>query len=52
MITDHIATSLSISADDFDLAPFHEKGGRIKASQVFAGRLDAVLNELNEVLAA
>jgi type I restriction enzyme R subunit len=50
MIKDHIATSLSIEIDDFELAPFYEKGGAIKAYQVFGQELDKVLEELNEVL--
>jgi type I restriction enzyme R subunit len=50
MIKDHIATSLSIAMDDFELAPFYEKGGAIKAYHVFRQELDKVLEELNEVL--
>lgn len=50
MIRDHIATSLSIGMDDFELAPFYEKGGAIKAYHVFGQELDKVLEELNEVL--
>lgn len=52
LIKDHIATSLSIGIDDFELAPFHEKGGALKAIQIFGQELDEVLEELNEVLAA
>lgn len=52
MIKDHIASSLSIELDDFELAPFYEKGGPVKASQVFGQELDRVLEELNEVLVA
>ncbi len=52
MIKDHIATSLTISVDDFELAPFYEKGGPIKANQVFGKELEKILAELNEVLAA
>ena len=50
MIKNHIATSLSIGMDDFELAPFYEKGGAIKAYHVFGQELDKVLEELNEVL--
>jgi len=50
MIKDHIATSLSIAMDDFELAPFYEKGGAIKAYQLFGQELDKVLEELNEAL--
>ncbi len=52
MIRDHVATSLEIEVEDFDLVPFAEHGGRARAAQVFGGRLDALLAELNEVLAA
>jgi len=36
--------------DDFELAPFYEKGGAIKAYQIFGQELDKVLEELNEAL--
>jgi type I restriction enzyme R subunit len=52
MIKNHIATSLSITMDDFDYAPFYEKGGRIKAYQYFGKELDKILEDMNEVLVA
>ena len=52
MIKEHIATSLSIAMDDFENVPFYEKGGAIKAYQVFGQELGKVLEELNEVLVA
>ena len=52
MIKDHITTSLQIEMDDFEYAPFHEKGGAVKAYKLFGDDLNKVLNELNEVLAA
>jgi type I restriction enzyme R subunit len=52
MIRDHIATSLEIDIDDFDLTPFAAEGGLAKASQVFGKRLRSIVNELNEALAA
>jgi type I restriction enzyme, R subunit len=52
MIKDHIATSLSIEMEDFELAPFYEKGGAMKVSQLFGNEVNKVLEELNEVLAA
>jgi type I restriction enzyme R subunit len=52
MIKDHVATSLSIEIDDFELSPFHEKGGAIKVKQVFGDDFDTILEELNEVLVA
>jgi type I restriction enzyme R subunit len=52
LIRDHIATSLSIEADDFDYAPFSQRGGLGKAHQLFGEQLPKLLDELNEVLAA
>lgn len=52
LIRDHIATSLSIEADDFEFSPFNQKGGLGKAYQLFGAELPKVLEELNEVLAA
>jgi type I restriction enzyme R subunit len=52
LIRDHIATSLSIEPDDFDLAPFSQRGGLGKAHQLFGDRLAPLLDELNTVLAA
>ncbi len=52
MIKDHIATSLTIGMSDFELAPFYEKGGPVRFSQVFGEEVNKILEELNEVLAA
>jgi type I restriction enzyme R subunit len=52
LIRDHIATSLSIEAEDFDYAPFTHRGGLGKAHQLFGETLPQLLDELNEVLAA
>jgi len=51
-IKDHIATSLSIEMEDFEFAPFYEKGGAVKAYRVFKGELEDILEEMNEVLVA
>ena len=51
LIRDHIATSLSIEPEDFELAPFSQRGGLGRAAQLFAD-LPALLEELNGVLAA
>ena len=51
-IKDHIASSMAIERDDFELSPFYEEGGLVKAYQVFGNELDNILTELNEVLAA
>ncbi len=52
MIKDHITTSLEIEVDDLQYAPFYEKGGAMKAYDVFGDELNKILDELNEVLAA
>ena len=52
LIKEHIATSLSIEMEDFEFAPFYEKGGAVKVYQLFGDELDSLLGELNEVLVA
>ena len=52
MIKNHIATSLSIEMDDFELSPFYEKGGSVKVYQLFGSDLNKILEELNEILVA
>ncbi len=52
MIKEHIATSVSISIDDFESVPFYEKGGAVKANRLFEQQLDKLMEELNEVLVA
>jgi len=52
MIKDHIATSLEITVDDFDNVPFYERGGVMRAYDVFGDRFKDILDDLNEVLAA
>jgi type I restriction enzyme R subunit len=52
MMRDHIATSLEMTVEDLDYAPFAEAGGRGKAAQVFGEGLQEVLAELNGALAA
>ena len=52
LIRDHIGTSLSIEADDFDYSPFSQQGGLGKAYQLFGDQLPTLLEELNGVLVA
>ncbi|MBU4234450.1 MAG: restriction endonuclease subunit R, partial [Proteobacteria bacterium] len=52
MIKEHVATSLTVEVEDFELAPFFEKGGPVKAFQLFGPDLPKVLTEVNEALAA
>ena len=51
-IEEHIATSLTIEPDDFEEVPFSQLGGLGKAHQLFGYRLNPLLEELNERLAA
>jgi type I restriction enzyme R subunit len=51
-IRDHIASNLSIDADDFEYAPFSSEGGLGKVHQLFGEKLPVILDELNQGLAA
>ena len=50
MIKNQIAASLSATTGDFEYTPFYEKGGPLKASQVFGKDLNRTLEELATVL--
>ena len=52
MIKDHIAASCAMSRDDFDYAPFADRGGLQKAWKLFGGELDGLMDEMNEELVA
>jgi type I restriction enzyme R subunit len=52
LIRDQVAASMGIEMDDFEYAPFAQRGGAGRAYQVFGDRLEPLLKELNEVLAA
>ena len=52
MIRDHIAANLGIEPDDFELAPFNQRGGLGKAHQLFTDKLSVILDELNQKLVA
>ena len=52
MIRDHIAANLGIEPDDFNYAPFVQAGGLGKVHQLFGDKLNAMIEELNETLAA
>ncbi len=52
MIKEHVAASLTIEPDDFDYAPFNQRGGQLRASRLFGPELPKLLDELNEELAA
>ena len=52
MIRDHITTSFHLGRDDLDMAPFDAKGGMGQMYKLFGDRMDDVIDELNEALAA
>ncbi|MDO7877738.1 type I restriction-modification enzyme R subunit C-terminal domain-containing protein [Hymenobacter sp. ASUV-10] len=52
MMQEKVATSLSVEAEDFTLPPFVDQGGYARARQVFGADLQALVDELNEALAA
>ena len=52
MIRDHIAANLGIEPDDFNYAPFIQAGGLGKVHQLFGEKLNTIIEELNQTLAA
>ena len=50
-IRDHVAASLQIEVDDFDLEPFAQRGGLGAADRAFGRDFSKVLDELNGALA-
>ena len=52
LMKDHIASSCSISREDFDYAELADKGGLQKAWGMFGKELDALISEMNEELVA
>ena len=52
LMKDHIASSCSISRDDFDYAELASKGGLQKAWGWFGKELDGLMSEMNEELVA
>lgn len=52
LMKDHIASSCSISRDDFDYAELADKGGLQKAWGLFGKDLDTLMNEMNAELVA
>ena len=49
---DHIASSCSISRDDFDYAALADKGGLQRVWGVFGQELDGLMGEMNSELLA
>jgi type I restriction enzyme, R subunit len=52
MIRDHIAASLGIEIEDFDLPPFSQQGGLGRVHQLFGADLPRVIEDLNRELVA
>ncbi len=52
MIRDHLATSFTIERDDLDLAPFNMQGGLGRMHALFGDRMDDIMSEVSEALAA
>lgn len=52
MLKDHIASSFHVEVDDLDYTPFDAQGGRGKMYQLFGDKMEVIIDELNEVLAA
>ena len=52
LMKDHIASSCSISRDDFDFAELADKGGLQKAWGLFGKDLDTLMDEMNAELVA
>jgi type I restriction enzyme R subunit len=52
MIKEHVISSVHLERDDLDYAPFDAKGGIGRMHQLFGAEMDAMIDELNEALAA
>lgn len=50
LIKEHIAASCRIERDDFDYAPFADRGGLQRAWGLFGEQLDEVMDEMNREL--
>ena len=52
VIKDHIASSLSITAEDLDLTPFDSMGGLGKYYELFGSEYQNIIDDLNKKLVA
>jgi len=52
LIRDQIATTVTVEPEDFEFAPFSQRGGLGRAHQLFGDQLTKLLDELNHTLAA
>ncbi len=51
MIKQHIKSSVEIETEDFETPPFNQKGGIVRAYNVFDGDVEEVIMEMNQELA-
>lgn len=51
-MAEHIASNLDLSAEDFELPPFNQRGGLGKVHQLFGAELPKVIEAMNGALAA
>jgi type I restriction enzyme, R subunit len=52
MIKEYVTNSFHIEKEDFDLNPFNAQGGLSKMWKLFGEETEAIINELNDALAA
>jgi type I restriction enzyme, R subunit len=52
LIKEHVMSSFCLEQGDLDFAPFDAKGGVGKMYQLFGDEMDAIIQEINEGLAA
>lgn len=52
MIKEHIVSSFHLEPEDLDYAPFDAKGGIGKMYQLFGDEMNAIVQEMNQALAA
>lgn len=52
LLKQHILTSYHFEKSDLDFTPFDAQGGQAKMYQLFGDEMDAIIDELNEVLVA
>ena len=52
MIKDYVSNSFHVDKEDFDLNPFDARGGLSKMWQLFGEETEAIITDLNEILAA
>jgi len=51
-MAEHVASNLGIEAEDFEFAPFSQRGGLGKVHQLFAAELPKLIETMNRELVA